>query len=282
MKDILINISNSIPDNYLQIFDTLAQVSAEHDARFVIIGATARDLILQYGFGISTPRITMDIDVAIYMHSWDIFDAFKNQLMATKQFRQAKEVYRLVHENGIPIDIVPFGNIEAGAHHISWPPTHEIIMSVLGFEDAYLYASSVRISNMPIIDIRVANLTSLVALKIIAWNSRYPLSQKDALDVAFISRVYLDAGNQNRFAEEHSDMLTEDFDYLHASARLLGRDMTNVLSFETKAQVIQILDQEIKEQNRYKLVEDMTQEYYREQFDVNLILLKKIQLGLND
>ena len=92
----------------------------------------------------------------------------------------------------------------------------------------------------------------------IAWSERTPQGSKDAGDLDFLMRNYMDAGNQERLAEEHVDLLADDdFDYERAGARLLGRDMAKVMSPETSIAVFEILEQETGDQERYRLVEDM-------------------------
>lgn len=99
----------------------------------------------------------------------------------------------------------------------------------------------------------------VAVLKVIAWSERTPRGDKDAGDLDFLMRNYMDAGNQERLAEEHADMLADDnFDYERAGAQLLGRDMAKVMTSETRKAVLGILDQETGDQKRYRLVEDMT------------------------
>lgn len=52
----------------------------EHD--FYIIGATARDIIMQQMAGISSSRKTRDLDLAIAVPNWQEFDKIKNCLIA--------------------------------------------------------------------------------------------------------------------------------------------------------------------------------------------------------
>ena len=101
-------------------------------------------------------------------------------------------------------------------------------------------------------------LAGLAVMKIVSWNDGYPNRRKDASDLALIMGHYTDAGNAERIFNEHSDLLeSEDFDYVTAGARLLGRDIGAILSSDLKDRVMELLDKETGKQARYKLIEDM-------------------------
>ena len=74
----------------------------------------------------------------------------------------------------------------------------------------------------------------------------------------------------------------EDFDYEYMSARLLGRDLSVILSKETKERILEILDQETGEQARYPLVEDMLigTITHPDSFENRLRLLEELKKGL--
>jgi predicted nucleotidyltransferase len=94
---------------------------------------------------------------------------------------------------------------------------------------------------------------------------------------------YTDAGNAERIFNEHSDLLdSEDFDYVNAGARLLGRDIATILSAELKDSVLEVLDKETGKQERYKLIEDMlmSNTLIRVDFDRLLGFLEEVKKGI--
>jgi predicted nucleotidyltransferase len=94
-------------------------------------------------------------------------------------------------------------------------------------------------------------------------------------------RTYLDAGNQDRLWNEEEDLVGEDFDYVRAGSRLLGRDIAAILSKEVKEAVIRILDKETGEQNQYRLVENMMDRGSDSgAFEEALQLLEEMKLGI--
>jgi len=77
---------------------------------FFVVGASARDFILKYCYGIKPPRMTRDIDLAVKVASWEQFNQLKAALIDTGQLASTKEQQRL-RFNSVLIDIVPFGAI---------------------------------------------------------------------------------------------------------------------------------------------------------------------------
>ena len=96
---------------------------------------------------------------------------------------------RLDHESGLLIDLVPFGDLEEVSGQISWPPDFSIVMSTVGFREAYNNSEEVRIADDLIV--RVVSLAGLALMKIVAWDERR--FERDAEDLGLIMRHYLDA-----------------------------------------------------------------------------------------
>jgi hypothetical protein len=84
------------------------------------------------------------------------------------------------------------------------------------------------------LDVNVVTPVGLMALKIIAWSERYPQAIKDALDIAFILRNFLDADHQSLLWKDHDDLIKEEIDYRHVGARVLGREIAKILTPHSK------------------------------------------------
>ena len=93
---------------------------------------------------------------------------------------------------------------------------------------------------------------------------------------------YLDAGNEKRLWEgDGTDLVTDEFDYSLASARLLGRDVGQLLTARSKDAVMTILDAQTGERNEYPLVEAMLDNFYGE-FEKGLSMLESFVQGVRD
>jgi predicted nucleotidyltransferase len=157
----------------------------------------------------------------------------------------------------LPVDIIPFGPIAIPDAKITWPNSPDFTMNMLGFEEAHAFSLNVRLSDDPILEVRVSAPQSLAIMKLISWDERAG-GDRDASDLFLIMSNYLDLGNTDRLTNDAFDLLEEpDFDYERAGARLLGRDMAASCNAETAGHLLKILVRETGEKDRYRLVEDM-------------------------
>lgn len=282
MNKNLLNISGKISEPIIKVYELIKEVANQNNVKFFVIGATARDMVFEYGYGIPASRATRDIDLAVQVATWTEFQSLKNALIATGQFVIDKMMQRVVYyQNDIPIDIVPFGAIE-NESNISWPPDGSLKMNVAGFNDAFYFTQTVRLRETPKLEIQVVTPAALVILKLMAWQDRASEQRKDAIDVAFILRWYLDTGHTERLTEQHNDLLDDDFDFELTGARLLGRDIAGIVSVQTKQKLHEILSIETGEQKQYRLIEAMTNRQNGQTFEKNLALLQHLYLGFNE
>jgi len=163
----------------------------------------------------------------------------------------------LDYKGVLPIDIIPYGAIAVG-NRITWPPEHEIVMAIAGFDEAYRHAVTVRLSSDPELDIRVASLPGLFLLKLISWREQYPARRKDAGDLLFLMDKYEDTGiSDHLFKEEQELLVMEGFDVRLASIRLLGRNLAMIADAATTEMVVGILDCETSPGRESELIIDM-------------------------
>jgi predicted nucleotidyltransferase len=76
---------------------------------------------------------------------------------------------------------------------------------------------------------KVITLPGLCVLKILAWNARPEWRGKDLEDVHFILRHYFEISGEALYEQPYDDLLTDEFDPNIAAARMLGRQMAEVL-----------------------------------------------------
>jgi predicted nucleotidyltransferase len=266
---------------YEDLFREIIRLTSEQDVPFFVVGAFARDLIMAMAHGIEVRRATEDIDCGVQVKSWEQFEQLKESLINTKKFKaDKKQQQRIKYRDLVEVDIVPFGTIEKDGA-ITWPD-EETVMITLGFDEAYKDTILVRLAED--IEIRVCSLAGLALMKLIAWDDRRDRYRRDAEDLGFIMSNYLDAGNGDRILgekAEHGDLLTADFDYNLAGARLLGRDVGQLLSDRSYVPIMQILDDQTGERNQYPLVEAMLSNF-RGEFQKGLSMLESLKKGILD
>lgn len=57
--------------------------------------------------------------------------------MATGEFKTTKEYQRLIFQERLIIDLIPFGPIADNMGKIKWTPDEQIVMHIVGFEEAF-------------------------------------------------------------------------------------------------------------------------------------------------
>ena len=116
---------------------------------FFIVGATARDILLEVHYGIGSKRATLDIDIAVFIENWEQFNHLKDELIGIKHFTPTRDIHRLLFQKRLPVDIVPFGGVAEKDDLVEWPPAGSIKMSVTGFRECFQHALQVKISDKP-------------------------------------------------------------------------------------------------------------------------------------
>jgi len=287
MKDTLLDLSGKIDEVRLGLYEALERAATSAGAPFFVLGATARDMILAFGYGIPVKRATLDVDIGLRVADWQQYEKLKQSLLDTEDFVAARDIKRIVYRGQISVDVIPFGPIEQGTKAIKWPPDQAVMMSVLGFEEAYRNAQQVRLRANPPLDLRVATPAGVALLKIAAWADRR--SGGDARDLAHTTKSYLDAGNLNRLLEDHSDLLyVGNSDYVRAGARLLGRDIGHMADLDTKERIADILEAETADESHFRLVRQMmlssgsSEEEDENSFEKNLALLHELKTGIRE
>ena len=280
-----LDLSGKIEAGLLGVLRDVSQVAASLGIPFFVIGATARDIVLDSGFGIQPSRATRDLDLGVQVADWEEFQALAKALVASGKFMSSSVTQRFFHQkSGFPVDIVPFGKIAVGKDAISWPPAHEMEMNILGFAEAYVHAWTVRLDND--LEIPFASPVGWALLKIISWNDRDLSARvKDAQDLALILPKYVEAGNVDRLYDEEGDLFQEEgYEFEYAGARLLGRDLAKISPKGTVQAVLEILERETGNQSQYRLVTEMSANRTAEVelFEYHLKLLLKLKQGISE
>lgn len=194
---------------------------------YMLVGATARDLLLYHVYGHSITRATYDLDFAIHLNSWEQFANVKQLLLGVPGFTDKGRIkQRLYYQPPdvsfeTVIDIIPFGKLEAADRTIAWPPDADVVMNVAAFSDVFTSLLVVEVEEGLLIP--VPSLAGLVVLKLFAWLDRR--DGKDVQDIRRLLETYTDAGNVDRLYEEEADELElVGFDTVLAGAYLLGKD----------------------------------------------------------
>ena len=94
------------------VLEELIPVFEEAGIKFYIIGAVARDIILEL-YDEKSKRGTMDLDIAIAINDWSAFDVLATQIVSLPNFtKDTKQQQKFLYKSNFEIDIVPYGGIK--------------------------------------------------------------------------------------------------------------------------------------------------------------------------
>ena len=264
------------------ILEKLTEYFSKEGIHFYVIGATARDIIMQIHHE-KVGRATHDLDIAIAISNWDEFQKVEKGIVNIEGFEKDKtQKQRFIYLNDFQLDIVPFGEVMKEDDKIFWPPEEDIAMSILGFSEVNEDTQTVKIDNA--IEIQIASLAGVFILKTVAWLDRNLKGNKDADDMAFIINNYHNI-NEQRAIEEHFDLYeVDEFDTQIAGSRLLGRDISTLLSESdsTRNKITDILKSEVDKEEESRLINQVLDTHKSFNYDNIYECLNNILQGLED
>ena len=246
---------------FLPTLEQIGHAVATQGISALLVGATARDLVLHYGYGATIRRATRDIDFGVQVTSWQAFQQLREQLMATGWNTTPALPHRLISPDRVQVDLVPFGDaVTDHAGQIAWPPSGEIVMTVLGFQEALDHALQVRVNGQPPIDVLVASPAGSTLLKLVAWSEREgSFRRKDAIDLAYLMSQYeIVPDVLGRLYGDEADILARyGYDPKIAGAWLLGHDIAQLAQAETGKYLSRLLTDGMVGRSMDQLILDM-------------------------
>ena len=141
MTNTLLDLSGKIDKVTVSALIRIQQILSSIGIPFFVVGATARDILLDVSHGIESKRATIDIDIAVFIENWAQFKHLKDELNGATDFSPTRDIQRLLFKERLPVDIVPFGGVAEEGDIIEWPPDGSFKMSVTGFRECYQHAS---------------------------------------------------------------------------------------------------------------------------------------------
>ena len=84
MKNSSLDLSGKLDPISIEILAAIEKTATDVAIPFFVVGATARDIILQHVHDIKPKRATRDIDIGVIIEEWSQFDSLKSQLMVPR------------------------------------------------------------------------------------------------------------------------------------------------------------------------------------------------------
>ncbi len=281
MTDILHNLSGKIEQSFVEALQEIKKIAGVLHLDFFVVGALARDIVMGHLYGLPSRRLTRDIDLAVCVASWEEYGVLTDSLLSSGRFFKGNQKQRFVfsgRDEDRIIDVIPFGDISDHKSRVYWPPDQETVLTTLGFVEVHQNATTFRLAEDPVLDVKVPTIPGLALLKLIAWNEGYPNRGRDAEDLIFMMGGYHKAGIEERLYGPESALLEEEgFDIELAGIRLLGRDMAKLSSPASAGAIAAILNEETGENAKFKLVNQMVGTHL--DVDSRMLRLERLKQG---
>ncbi|AZB17519.1 hypothetical protein EG352_06935 [Chryseobacterium indologenes] len=250
------------------------------DVHFFVIGATARDIVMEI-HNEKSGRLTHDLDIAIAINDWNQYAEIEKGIVVLENFKKdANQKQRFIYKGSFQLDIVPFGNIMREDDKIFWPPDEQVAMSVLGFPEAKNDIIVVKIDEE--FEINIISLAGIFILKIVAWKDRYLRGNKDADDIGFILINYLNIYEEKAIDKYDEIYETDNFSTITAGAKLLGDDLFHILkiNIKTKEAITKIIKDQYDKAEDSELINQILETnrviHFEELIESLSILIKKL------
>lgn len=241
----------------VELLRKLTDSFSKMDKEFYVIGATARDIVIQQLLDTESKRRTRDLDIAIAIPDWETFKQVKQSLIADG-FEKSSDMQQRFYYGEYEIDIVPYGVVAKEDDKIYWPPEEEIAMSVKGFDEVLSEAITVSIDDD--FKVKIASLHGLLLLKFNAWLDRNTKTSKDAEDMSFIFSNYFLANLEREIHQEVYDW--ENFDDYIVGGYWLAYDIVALLNKEQLCYYKEIIEGELAKEEESRLINQMIENSY--------------------
>lgn len=112
-----LHLKTPLPEEKQAVLIIMDRVARQANLRYLVVGATARDILMYHLHGFPLNRASPDIDFAIAVESWSAFDGLRAALLQEPTLRPDAKIPHRLHYSatvgeGFPVDLVPFGGVE--------------------------------------------------------------------------------------------------------------------------------------------------------------------------
>lgn len=205
----------------------LSRVLTQYGLRFVLIGATVPQIVLDFREGPGPgSRETRDLDAVAEVHGWQDFARIRERLLQ-EGFRQGRVAHELWFNEEVRMDLIPFGPELVKQDKLAWPDG-DSVMTACGLEEALECARDQEIA--PNLSLPVVTIPGLVLTKVVAYLDRPEERARDLIDIVYCFEQYETAvGLSRRF--DHSvgvEVEGKPITFEEAGAFLLGMEVADL------------------------------------------------------
>jgi predicted nucleotidyltransferase len=218
-----------------QVLAVLDACAKAVGAEYMVVGATARDILAAALVDRRPGRATRDVDIAVGVADWKAFERLTAGLVP----RRAGHAFTVqVFGGAVEVDVIPYGGVEEPDRSVVFPDDHRL--NVLGVSEVFDTAQIARLPGA--LDVWVPTVAGLALLKIMAWADRRLQSRRDAVDLDEILGWYGDEAFLNDLFEDTDLLARYDFDVELVGAHRLGIQIRELAGSRAGERLLAILD----------------------------------------
>lgn len=273
--------SVNIDEALFEVLSVFSQAAKSVGVPWLVVGATARILLLENVYGLPQGRATRDVDFGVQVGDWaqykTLCERLKEQGVYTAERKPEK---RFRTKQDMVFDLVPYGGVEDRKGRVFWPPDEDDVMTVRGFGSAAQAAIEV-VANKQL-TVPVISPCGLCELKLFAWEERHKQQPgKDAQDIAYIIK-YIEAiyPADKLFNDYLPAVEVADYNMPLAGLFQLGKDTAAMLTNEEKQFLSKFLENELVQQDDSVLCRELHKYMNTGSIDVALVALDFFNKGL--
>jgi len=247
-----------VDENFYEMLAAFSKAANIANVPWLMVGATARILLLEKIYGWPAGVATEDTDFAVQVENWQHYEKLCHRLEEFKIFKPLqKPTKRFIINKKLLFDLVPFGGVETGIKQVYWPPHNYDVMTVRGFASAYNDAIHVCVNNT--IEIPVVSPAALCALKLFAWEERHIQHPgRDAKDIAYLFQNIESLIPAEYLHTRYQQALIEnDYDLELASLYQFGYVINKLLEAEDSQFLHQFLNSEVEQEDASILAREL-------------------------
>lgn len=264
------------PDLKKIISDTIA-ASKELEIEFFGVGALARNI--WYVENDLSPRGTKDVDFGVYIPDEATYRKLKQKMIKHFGYIQSNEnVFCLISPNQLPVDFLPFGEIEnSGKVLIEGKGLTNINLD--GFNE--VYKNGIRKVNIEDQTINICTIPSVVLLKLIAFDDRPEFRVKDPLDISSIFKNYPHIETEFIW-DEYNYLYDQDLSHQEIGIMVIGYEVFKLIKDNERliSRILMIINDGIDLNN--SLAERMIDDSSIETIEEKQEQLKLLKLGIEN
>lgn len=249
---------------------------------WLLTGASSRVLLLEKLLGLPPGKATEDLDFGVMVRTWNEYQALKDSICEEGRFQpDPRQSQRIWYGEDFKLDLIPFGAVAEPGETIRWPAEEGVVLSVLGFLEAYDSAVDVLVNGK--IHVRVPTAAGMLLLKLIAWEDRHiRVPGRDASDIAYILRhAGRIVGQDALYGQYASATEAADWDLDLAAARVLGVQVAAMARARTRSHLGKMLAREVADGEDSTLVREASSGLPpgRQRTTHSLLLLRQFNEG---